>query len=384
MFTPPAHRLILCASLALIPAALAHQPAAQPAKPVAQPGTKLLKAGDPAPAFKVAKWIKGDEVKTLEKGRVYVIDFWATFATTCKMTMPHLTELAKKYKGKEVTFIGVAIWEETKDKDGDRDPLPPIENFVKAMGAGADYPMAYAGPQGEMEITWMRSAAKPGVPTTFLIDKEGRIAWIGSPLQVDEPLAKLMGGEFDLAAERERAQAQADKDAKLRAIRDRLVNALQGGRAREVLDICREGVLFDPKAFQSIPGECFRRVIVNMNEPDLAYAYAQEFFDGPGTKFALAYDMNTMAWVTLDDPAIKKRDLDLAMKLATKAVELTQSKDASIIDTLARAYWEKGDAAKAVALSEQAVELAKKTPGLPKQVADDINSALEKYRKGKN
>ena len=381
--------MLITRSIAFLAAFLCAAPApAQPAKPATQPAApaatarKVLRPGDPAPAFKVANWIKGEEIKTLDKGKVYLIDFWATYAGTCKITIPHLTEIAKKHKD-SLTVVGVAIWEETKGKDGPIDPVPGIETFIKDLGEGAGYRIAYGGPQGEMEVTWMRAAERPGVPTTFLIDKEGRIAWIGPPLQVNEPLAKLLAGNLDPEAQRAEAKKQEERLKKLKELQDHAINASQGGRAKELLDVAREAVAVDPKPFQSIPGECFRRVLVNMKEPDLAYAYAKEFLEGPGTRHGMALDLNTMAWVTLDDPGVKNRDLDLAMRLAQKAAELSEFKDPAIVDTLARAYWEKGDAAKALELAEQAAALAEKVPDLPPQVKNDITRALERYRKGK-
>jgi thiol-disulfide isomerase/thioredoxin len=63
------------------------------------------------PPLKVAKWIKGKPVQRFEPGKVYVVEFWATWCGPCRRSIPHLTELAKKFKGK-VTFIGVSIWGE--------------------------------------------------------------------------------------------------------------------------------------------------------------------------------------------------------------------------------------------------------------------------------
>ncbi len=78
---------------------------------VAQPPqTASLSIGDPAPSIKVRKWIKGTPVTAFEKGRVYVVEFWATWCGPCIRGMPHLSELARKYKDK-VTITGISILE---------------------------------------------------------------------------------------------------------------------------------------------------------------------------------------------------------------------------------------------------------------------------------
>src|SRR6476661_7319275 len=68
-----------------------------------------LVVGDPAPKITVSKWVKGTPVANFEKGKLYVVEFWATWCGPCKVSIPHLTELAKQYKN--VKFIGVSIWE---------------------------------------------------------------------------------------------------------------------------------------------------------------------------------------------------------------------------------------------------------------------------------
>src|SRR6266487_2199320 len=62
-----------------------------PKKPEAK-----LKIGDPAPAFKVSKWLQGTEVKSFEKGKVYVVEFWSTWCGPCIVMMPHMSELQQE------------------------------------------------------------------------------------------------------------------------------------------------------------------------------------------------------------------------------------------------------------------------------------------------
>ena len=72
--------------------------------------TPWLNIGDPAPPLRVNQWLKGTPVQKFEKGHVYVVEFWATWCQPCKLSMPHLSTLARQYKNK-VTIIGVDIYE---------------------------------------------------------------------------------------------------------------------------------------------------------------------------------------------------------------------------------------------------------------------------------
>ena len=94
--------------------------------------TPSLKVGDPAPPLAVGPWIKGEPIPKLEKGRVYVVEFWATWCGPCKANMPHLSRLARKVKGK-AEIIGVNVWERPPTTEMD------IKAFVAGMGDRMDY-----------------------------------------------------------------------------------------------------------------------------------------------------------------------------------------------------------------------------------------------------
>ena len=64
-----------------------------------------LKVGDLAPALKVSKWLQGDAVRNFEPGKVYVVEFWATWCGAPIRYMPHLAELQARYKDQGVTII---------------------------------------------------------------------------------------------------------------------------------------------------------------------------------------------------------------------------------------------------------------------------------------
>jgi thiol-disulfide isomerase/thioredoxin len=154
--------------------------------------------GSPAPALDIKTWYKGTPVKKLDPNKTYVVEFWATWCGPCIQSIPHVTELAKK--NKDVTFIGVGIWEE--------DEGTKIKDFVAKMGDKMDYNVGYSGNKTGMAVSWMDAAAQNGIPAAFIV-KNGVIQWIGHPMGMDQPLADIKSGKFDVNA----FKAEFDKQA---------------------------------------------------------------------------------------------------------------------------------------------------------------------------
>jgi thiol-disulfide isomerase/thioredoxin len=157
-----------------------------------------LVVGDPAPQLEVKEFIKGDEVKKFDKGKVYVVEFWGTWCKPCVKCIPHLTELQKKYK--DVTFIGVSA----------EDPQT-VKKFVKDMGDKMDYRVALDA-NGKVCQSWRDAANKyDSIPRAFIVDGEGRVAWIGHPMRMEDPLKEIVAGKWDLEAAAKAFKASVEK-----------------------------------------------------------------------------------------------------------------------------------------------------------------------------
>lgn len=159
-----------------------------------------LNIGDPAPAMKVAKWLKGEPVKGFEKGKVYIVEFWATWCKPCIAGMPHLSELARKYKGK-VTVSGISVMER-----GDN-LMPRLQRFTDSMGKNMDYNVA-ADEGSYMRENWLTASGEYGIPCAYVVDQQGRIAWIGLPKKLDLVLPRIVSGNWDISEAAHRRKEQ--------------------------------------------------------------------------------------------------------------------------------------------------------------------------------
>ncbi len=112
-----------------------------------------------APDFTL-KTIEGQEV-TLSglRGKVVLLDFWATWCGPCKESIPHLTQLHKNYQDKGFELIGMSL-----DKSGE---VEMVRRFVKSMDIPYPIIMTPEDVARNYKIT--------GLPTTVLIDKEGKV-----------------------------------------------------------------------------------------------------------------------------------------------------------------------------------------------------------------
>ncbi|WP_164122312.1 TlpA family protein disulfide reductase [Sphingobacterium sp. xlx-130] len=152
-----------------------------------------LDLGDPAPPLRVGEWLKGDPIQQLEKGHIYVIEFWATWCGPCIAAMPHLSKLAAEYKDK-VTIIGVDIYKEEST------PIGKIKAFVDSMGSRMDYHVAIDD-SSHMVEEWIVAfdEKKNGIPRTFVVNADGQMAWIGYPKDLDTVLQKIVNNDWHIS-----------------------------------------------------------------------------------------------------------------------------------------------------------------------------------------
>ncbi len=157
----------------------------------AQSETVKLHIGDPAPPVKVSKWIKGTPVTEFQKGKVYVVEFWATWCLPCIAGMPHLSKIAKQYKD-DATITGISILERANTSPAQ------IDSFVHSMGPKMDYNVGRED-SNYMAESWLRAAGERGIPFAYIIDRQGRIAWMGHPKKLDHVLPKVVNQSWNIA-----------------------------------------------------------------------------------------------------------------------------------------------------------------------------------------
>ncbi|MGO8673762.1 MAG: TlpA family protein disulfide reductase [Capsulimonadaceae bacterium] len=168
-WTHPAGRAVLAvAAAALCVAALGQSRADQPRPPL-EPGT-------PAPAF-TTRTLDGHTLTLAAlRGRVVMLDFWATWCGPCRMSTPTLVSLQHKFGPDGLKIVGMSI-------DG-ADSRADIPGFIKDMGV--TYTVTYAPDANvatamayhdDMDPNTGETFDHPIPPCVFLIDRHGRVRW---------------------------------------------------------------------------------------------------------------------------------------------------------------------------------------------------------------
>jgi thiol-disulfide isomerase/thioredoxin len=175
--------------------------------------------GKPPPPLVVGKWVKGTPLAEFEKGKVYVVDFWATWCGPCIAAIPHLTQLQQKHAGK-LEVVGISISEKQKDAS-DTAYIDLVDQFVQKKGDRMEYRVGVDTPDKTMHTTWFKPSGTGGIPTAWIIDQKGLVAWIGigSPKTVERIVEEVLAGTFDIKKEEE-LQRQAEAEAKQRSEAD--------------------------------------------------------------------------------------------------------------------------------------------------------------------
>jgi thiol-disulfide isomerase/thioredoxin/tetratricopeptide (TPR) repeat protein len=391
-----------------------------------------LRPGNDAPSLSITKWVKGEafDLAAVKGKNTVVVEFWATWCGPCIVSIPHLTKLQKDFADKGVIFVGVT-------RPDTRNTLEGVEKFVAEKGDVMGYKVAFDG-DGKTFDAYMKASGSMGIPTAFVVDKSGKLAWIGHPMRLDGPLAEIVEGTFD-----------AELAGVIRELEGSVNRLLAGGKTERAFQVMEALAALDPatpwrarihlqrinlhrkakdlekaseataRALEQIDDPSYLSTIGNMalreegmpGGADLAARAARKALDKdpatPGARLLLvqallkkgsredavseckklvesardnALVLNDAAWTILTEGEFPAPVIELALKAAERCHEITGGKNWMYLDTLALAKFKTGAKEEALELQRKAVALGEDAKA-PEAALKDARERLEQFEK---
>jgi tetratricopeptide (TPR) repeat protein len=247
--------------------------------------------------------------------------------------------------------------------------LERVEAMVKEKGeAGMGYTVAWDDGTKTKEAIF-KAAGQRGIPCSFVVDGNGTIAYIGHPMWLDKPLAQITKGTWD----------HTKGMAEIEAAQKKLGEVSQVGQTDPArgLAMLRELEKDNPGVADVMFVLKFRFLLSEGSaaSKEEAKALVTKALDGND-----AAKLGSMARM-LAPPNTKpsEENLALALRASHKAVALTDEKNVSHLEGLAKIYFAKGDYEKAIEWQRKAVAL---TPESRKPAMEKILAEYEQAARG--
>jgi thiol-disulfide isomerase/thioredoxin len=332
-----------------------------------KPKGPSLKVGDAAPALTVSKWLQGAEVPRFVPGKVYVVEFWATWCGPCIVMMPHVGELQSEFRDKGVTVIGFTSADE-RGNTAER-----VSQFVTKRGPQLGYTFAFE--KGDKtNAAWMEAAGQDGIPCSFVVDQKGKIAYVGHPMFLGEVLPQVVAGTWDAKAG---AAKLAELDEEVTAVFKKLNEGDTASRLKVLKDFeaRRPGLASLP--FFVAPRIMF---LIGTKQYDEAAKAATTAVDR-AVKLGDTSSLRTLVNVLHSPDAKGQKPLtELSLKSADQLVKIAGDKDFVAFLTAAEAYLAADDKAKARELGKKAVTAAADEPAETRKEIEQIAKRYEEKK----
>ncbi len=345
-----------------------------------------LNIGSEAPSIDIEHWVSDNDgefphVTKFEKDHIYIVEFWATWCGPCIAAMPHIAETQEKYADDKVQVISVS------DED-----LETVNEFLERKVRGQDE-QTYAELTGTYCLTtdtdksvkkdYFYAAKRTGIPCAFIVGKSGLIEWIGHPMAMDKPLAKIVNDEWDreeFAVEYKKEMEKRAKEAKIRRKRAtamRSVDKIMQDDGEEAAIAKLDELIMDEdlaEMKQVFVEMRIQLIVENQTEgaADALKTFAKENKSSPM--------LNELAWGLYERQVAEKDVPDDLLKAALSTAEIAEKsapKNGAVLDTLAHlVYLVEKDIDRAIEVQKKAVKNA------GNQI-DDIQPFLDQLEKEK-
>jgi tetratricopeptide (TPR) repeat protein len=230
-----------------------------------------------------------------------------------------------------------------------------------------------------MAKTWLSAADEHGIPSSFII-RDGKIAWIGHPMQMDIPLEKITAGQWDPTAMAKTRLEAKSREKKQTALQQKVLQPYRKKDYRATLSALEEVASADPELadrFVSFKLNCLSQVGEVEEAVKCGNAFLKKHWDEEMALNNAFFSLIDLKLEKDPDPRIAK----LALAAARRATELSGEKSYLILDTMAVALYRAGDPAGAAVMQEKALkQLEAQVPNRSHPYYKSFGEQLEKFK----
>ncbi len=315
------------------------------------PGDRVPNLGE------LVDWPHGAPVPSFEPGRVYVLDFWATWCPPCYPMIDELSALAREHREDGLVIVGLTVG---------TDLGIPLPRFLDEERSRIDYTIAAARDDGELEAALLHPALNPPddpyLPHLMIVDRSGHLAWVsetGDPKRGFElALRSVLSDRWNLEAEVTRVRRMLEAVA---AGEEQLAEAKRlSASARVDLAVATMTALASevPAAFADEAIDFFQHLLC-IGEEISAFAYGRKLVRGALEQ--RVPELLRLHRAIILTPDLQARDLELAAEAVYAAQRVKEDDDPDLVYELAKISLLGGDTQAAGALQAEAVRVAERT-----------------------
>ncbi len=307
-------------------------------------------------------------MKEWPPGVITIVEFWASWCPNCRDRAFQVGDLERRHPGK-VREVVIA----TPDRFGSSEEA---SRKLAGLASGEDT-LGTIGwdSEGSSRAEWLTPARLTWVPSAFVVNAEGVIAWIGHAGDAGEVVSGLLSGEWSIE-DALRGYVPRFRDGEWRDdASQRYSRAIRSGTWEEMLQALDDLDLYDPGVAGGTAAESVRWMVGNARSRALPLALVLE-------KAVWDQDarlLNDTAWYLLNATDPSDDEIAVARRMAERASERSGREDGLIEDTLALSLYLSGERELAIKAQERAIRLIESGPTDSPGAITELRERLRMY-----